>query len=1241
MISSQHSRIASGVRAGLRACLIAVAIGLLLPGSPGVAQSIFANLSGTVTDSTGAIVPSANVSVQNVATNVVRQYVTNGSGFFSATALPTGTYNVTAEAKGFEKWQGRQIVLNGGDDKTLTIPLKPGVATQTVVVSADANEIAVTDTGDKIVRIDSQELNKLSIVGRNATEILKILPGASMNSLGGTNRPAFSGGVVGINGGIGDNVGGLSGVSLNGLGGSGVSLTSDGQNTEDPGSPGNATPINPNPDMISEVTVQTSNFGADNAKGPVVVSTVSKGGSATFHGDARFHARNSVMDAEEANAKSNEATSKGSFSSGSLKIPYHYYYPGGGIGGPIVIPGTNFNKSRTKYQFHESYEYYDQLVASTSYDRDFVPTPAMLNGDFSGLTDPSYKNVSRGVLAAMPTDPGLNPDGTEKNPAFGIRRAQGCSIVKGVLSQACISPMASQIFKTAIPKATSALPNALGYNYIHGVNAPDSSYQNMLHGDINFSDSTKAYVNWSHQSEHTEQPQGLWITPGDWEVPVPGGEVSPQKTDLYTANFLHIFSRSLTVEGRFGYTHLQLPGAPKNPKQVLRSGLNFPQKGVFGSPMAPRISNGWDGGGIPNLGDWFAYYHPQFYVEKQIPSAGADVTKVIRTHTVKAGFFWEQAKNAQDSGSMQYGGVYNYPSWAGTTTGNQYADILMGIGFQSYSEGNFPPTFWNMASIGAYYGTDHWKMTRHITVDYGMRFEHYGPAIPDNKFGAAVFTPSKYQAGVAGSGISWYGLDHSVPKGGFNADLLKFAPRFGAAIDVFGNGKTVVRGGWGVFLYQVGILSSGGSSASGTPYGGISWSCGGSSDCLTWEQIDNHIGTSSGGCAAGTNCAPVVTAGQVQPVKVSSLHDTDVTVADSTNKDNPQTTTYSLNVDQQFPGKFLFEISYVGNHSDYGQVSVNRNSVPLGAMSDQATVLATCPGESGSTPADQFNTALGDDSCKQKFRPFPVYRKLNTYESAQKSQYDALQVSLQHSTGWAILNFNYTWAKSLTNNATSGAFKDWGIHEYWGVNNNDRAQVFNAAYVFELPKVGNGNRWLRGAANGWEFSGISSVQSGQQTTPILNGAQDGAHLVGSPDANVYPVLTCNPHTGLHSKQFLNPTCYALPAVNGSNGIGSGRLPYTAGPAYWNSDATIVKNTKISERQNLEFRFAAFNFLNHALTSFSSGSDGNLQLNFDKTTGKLTNATSTNPCPGPTCSAFGYADSTFGHRVLELGAKYTF
>jgi hypothetical protein len=1202
--------------------LVSGTILLVVPAS--LAQSSFANLTGTITDASGAVVPGVTVSIQNADTKVARQIKTNASGYFSATNLPAGTYNITAEAQGFEKWHATGIVLQGSDNKTINIPMKIGTANEIVEVNASSGELVITDSGEKSTSISQKELQELSLQGRNATEFLKILAGASLATNGGLNKPAYSS-VVGINGfcaGNGCNAGGLSDVVINGQGGSqqgisGLGISQDGQDTQDPGAPGSATPINPNPDMISEVKVLTSNFSAENDKGPVVVNTVTKSGGSTFHGDLRFNVRNSALNANDAFNK--EATVN------TPRPDESFYYPGFSLGGPVLIPGTGFNKSRQKVFFFDGYENYRQKLDG-GVDRAFIPTPAMLNGDFTGA-DQMFPgtNAPRPRLYTLPT----TPDNTWLGMSEGTR--PNCVITNGVMNSACIDPNAQLILKNATPSTGLVDPlTHAGFNYVQSFVAPDNSWQNTVRGDVNFTANTKVYVSWSRQRETSTMPTGLWVGASDWAVPTPTDVIGANGSDFVNATLFHMFSPTLTEESRFGYTWINFPNSLTDPKRVLRKDLGYPLTGVYNNPAVPALTS-W-GDSMPTFGPIGTDFRPNMIAVKASPSFSQNLTKVIKSHTMKFGYFFEHTYNKQDNWD-QYMGIFQYASWAGSPTGNEYADWLMGMGWGAYGEKFQPPAVNIAQNVHSFYAQDDWKLTRRITVNYGMRFDHYARPYDASGLGMATFSPSLYASALAADpnavnpGVQWHAMNHSIPLTGGTVRPLFYSPRIGAAIDVLGNGKTVIRGGWGKYRAYSSVQSRAYTDPAGTSLGSVSFGCGSNDPaCPTIEDLDSHLTT--------------VTLGH--PI----LNGNSFAATPSTNDEQPLVTSYSLTIDQKLPNKFGLEVSYVGNHTDFLQSQVNTNAVPVGAMSDQATIQAQHPAECGSS--------VTDTSCENLFRPFPAYSQVNESVTAGKAQYDSLQATLRRNVGWLTLQTNYTFSKAVgdgsqvANNGLIASLPDYGAHLMYGILPYDRAHVFSAAYVFHLPNTHMSGKFVKGLANGWQISGITQVETGAQLSAVQGGQFLNFNIsqplspidaVGTPDVPaLFPLITCNPTQGLHSHQYANPNCFA-PTPAGS--FGSPSLPYMPGPMYWNTDLTLFKNVKITERQNLELRFAAFNPLNHSLPSFQTA-DNNLHLIFDGSSNLTTNASgSSKPCPGPECGNFGYADHSFGHRVLEFGAKYSF
>lgn len=1161
---------------------------LILPGS--YAQSVFGTLTGTVTDNTGAVVPGADITVKNMASGDVRKTVSNKEGYFSVTTLPAGTYAVTAETKGFTKWERSGIVLNSSDTRTIKIDLSVAGTKELVEVTGAVSEVAVVDSGEKSALISYKELQDLSLVSRNAAEFIKLLPGATLPVVGGVgnanaaiNKANYTGETIGINGGgMSGNQGGVSAANINGQQ---VDIAQDGGHTFDPGAFGSATPVNPNSDMIAEVKVLTSNFGAENAKGPVIVNFISKSGGNTFHGEGYLYARNSAMNATDAFNKQ----------TGSPKGESSYWYPGFNIGGPILIPGTGFNKSRQKLFFFQGFEYYKQTIDG-GVMRAFAPTEDMYNGDFSKAD--TY-GIQQAMLGVIPT---IQPAPVEGWRWQAFR--PGCTITGGVLSPECIDPNARLLLKAYMPAANTDPLTNNGYNWKQNFSVPQNSYQSLTRGDWNISDNTKVFVRYNRQRETQNQPSGLWGGRGsDNMVPSPTNIIGANGSDSLSSSLTHVFSPTMTNEATFTYTKINFPNSPVDPKKLLREDMGFPYKGIYGNAMAPALVT-W-GGSFPNLGEIGHDYHPTMICYKGISSLTDNFTKVMGTHTAKLGFYWERVYNTQDNWG-QYMGAFNYGPYGGVgytgadghsyngVTGNSFADILMGVGFGGYTETALPPPGTISQNIYSFYLQDSWKLTRRLTLEYGMRFEHIGKPYDGVGYGIAIFDESKYNNDPSAldqnTGVLWHKLDPSVPLSGAKSRLFYFSPRVGMAWDVFGNANTVVRGGWGKYRAYDSVQSNYYTGPAGTAIGSVSWGCNfNDARCPVWAAVDNNATTAQFGQPLGPGLKSIA-------------------VMDPKNDELPLVTSYSLSVNQRLPWKFTAELSYVGNQGDFLNTSqpVDINAAPL------------------------FSMGLPGAGNVDDFRPRRNFQGINMSENSGKSQFDSFQASLKRTVGLLTLQGNYTWSKSMGNgNNQTGVFDDFGLHYFWGVLPQNRAQAFSLAYVLTLPKIKGGNAFVRGVANGWQISGITQVQSGANLIAMsqyFGNNLSNVNILGTSGLNVYPVLVCDPTKNLAPHQYLNGNCFQKPEVGQ---LTHGGWPYFPGPKYFNSDLSLMKNFPVNERHNIQFRFQMFNFLNHPLESFT-GNDANLKLNYGDGSNVPTNA--------PT---FGFANYKYGNRIVELAIKYQF
>jgi hypothetical protein len=1126
-------------------------------------------VTGVVSDPSNAVVTKAKVVLRDIQSGSQRETQTNSDGYFTFASVPVGTYEMTVEASGFSIGKVARIALSGGDKHNENITLQVGTTSQTVEVGASADVITPVDSGEKSSILTTKELQNFVQTGSNAAEFIKIMPGFGVAN-GTSNKANYSGETIGINGnGDAGSQSPLNGAySYNGLPGNSLDITADGAHVSDPGC-NCATPVNPNSDMISEFQVKMSNFSAENQKGPAVISSVAKSGGKDFHGSAFMYARNYALNANDAYQNA----------LGVARQENKYYYPGGTIGGPILIPGTNINKNRNKLFFFTGFEYFYQVL-DTGVLKATVPTAGMRNGDFSPA-----EVAKEGNITASGGPPGQIKD-LVKYPG-GIIPAN--AIDKNMQALMNLFPLPN-----ANPNATG------GYNYVQAQTFNQNNTQWMSRVDYSITDNTKLFVRYNMQRETQLFPVGLWWR-NTGQVPYPTPVQGKNKSDSVTASLTHVFNPTLTNEIVFGYSFIGFPNVFEDPDKVDRTKVGYGYKGLFKNGVSQIPSFGRGGGEaalIFNPGGFEAGGPSQgLYANKWMPSFSDTATKVVSTHTIKFGFFWEWIRNAQPANNNSNGNL-SVDVANPNSLGNEYADLLTGT-LNGYNETSFNRL--NDISYSTYEGfvQDSWKATRRLTLEIGLRMTHFTPWADRTGAGYSIFDYSQYNPSCTPlqyCGFVWNKRDESVPIGGFPTRKLFYQPRIGAAFDLLGKGNTVLRGGWGRYYYHSGQFTAG---------------------------LDVAAGVQTVSLGPNVDGNPLL-ARNLDTLNFSTQALSPAAV-DKTNDKQPYTDNFNVTISQRLPWSSLVEFAYVGNRSKDLPINSgagsNINLVPVGAM------LSSRNG--GVDP----NSLTAND-----FRPLKGFSDLGLATNLAYSSYNALQVTWVRQKGRYTINMNYAFGKAM--GIVNPALDSFNLANNYGVQPNNRTHIFNAAYSIELGNPVRG-KLAGGFLNGWQLSGITQIQSGPNLTGLsggnnfsfnLNGSKipgttfnvSNVALLGTPNIQLNPTLTCDPSANLGEHQFINPNCFSFPTAIGVNGPSV--LPAIYGPAFLNSDLGLFKNFTFTESRKLQFRFNGTNFLNHPLWSINGS---NLNLGFDAATGKVNTP------------LFGTVTQKQGHRIIQVAVKFYF
>jgi hypothetical protein len=780
-----------------------------------------------------------------------------------------------------------------------------------------------------------------------------------------------------------------------------------------------------------------------------------------------------------------------------------------------------------------------------------------------------------------------------------------------------------------------------GYNWQTVLQQPVNRWELRLRGDYNISDKHHLYVSWNRQDETDLNPISVWWYMAG-ALPYPSSMNAAQQSNVYSANLTSSFSPTLTNEIQYGQAKFVNPISLGNPGAVNPANVGFHMTGLFNNPYTAQLPNtvNWAGGipgySAPTFGT--GWVGGDFGKLSNAPSIADNLTKVSGTHTFKVGFYWDSNQNNQTSGGWNGApqGAVEFENYGNASTNNEYTNFATGH-ITSFSQTSAAPVANFKNHQYSFYVNDQWKVVPRLTLTLGARADHLGQWAPTSGPGLAVWNPATYNNSCttcAWTGLTWHSLDPSVPISGFPSRPFFFEPRVGFAYDLFGNGKTILRGGFGIYRYQIAYNSVSGG-AYNAPLG-----------TLNETTLSSINGVN---CCVGYNSFPQFT----PSLGAAGLGSSVTGLLQEGDDKVPTTESYNFTVSEQGPWKSLFEVSYNGNRSFdllNDNLLTNQNIVPYGTYfkPDPITGVINNPFANGFPNNDYY-----------PLHQYPGTVQLVEHNNYQN--YNAVQATWQKQTGHFTFSTNYTFSKVLgirdgssdNGQGNGNLVNPFNQADNYGVLAYDHTHIFNAAYVVNLPSPIHGNKIAAGVVNGWELSGITqwqsgpplqpltgggdlNVQYGNVTVPGVNGGSpigvSGQNWFGTNSINILPALTCDPRNGLKSGQYFNPSCFTVPAYGQQ---GDSIWPYIKGPAFFNSDLSLYKNFLIRESQKVQFRIEAFNFINHPLESFGQNGTNDITLNFkNNSTGNLASTnqnTLTNGTPL----------YSVGRRVVELALKYEF
>lgn len=1023
-------------------------------------------INGTVADHTGSAIAGARVSLTNSATGAVSETVSNSVGSFSQVGLTAGQYEIAIAHPGFNTFKETGITLESSAVYTVNAVMRLGAESTAVTVSASSAAVQTT-TAEISSTVTGEEAEALPLNGRNYQGLGSLMPGVINNSpIGALGTGGFNTTTV---------------LNINGQGQGGSLYLLDGVwNTSSTNH--NQTIIMPNADSIAEFKVMQNNYDAKyTIMGAGVVMVQTKSGSDTFHGVLWEFFRNTALDDRN-------------YFSPTVPTERQNIF-GWQVGGPVFIPHLYSRNN------HKTFFFYNQQIVklqSQSVLTGLSPTAAMRTGVFPGtIRDPDDGNA----------------------PFFG-----------NTIPVSRIVPSAVAILNAVDPLPNTTIAGASNYVNQNPAVTSQNNFEVKVDHNLNSKLRVSGEVLYERQLAHDPSAGRMGSRfATNWDA-------YDTRNHMANLQFTEILSPAMTnqvtlatskfdEDHDFAGIHLlsQVPGYSEH----------LPFSGGYLQNYIPLITLS---GGYTEFGasSCCVVPHTKFLVN----SLTDDWSWLKGKHLFSGGMtFLLGTQRTGFGGSGLLNGQFGF---SGNFTGNSVADLLLGDA-TSFSQSNNYYRKYLTYTIATPYIEDHWKVSRRLTISAGLRFL-FTPWSNAQQGYTASFDPAHFNPANApivaplgqitatptynpGNGIILNG-ENGIPRNLTSAHQIHWAPVVGFALDVFGNGRSALRGGYGVTYEE--------QPEDGCAQGCISYPL-----TTSLNLINPKFPNPTGGASA--------------PLTAPSVTGTDLK-----NEQIGRVQSYSLSWQQQIASQWFVMVGGVGNVGSH---------LPGGPIAGNLNI-----NQPGPVPGYDFNPLLNSGAYSSAyFAPYQGYTNVNYYTSWGKSSFNALLLSVRHPIGNNLyLTLAYTYSHNLSNmNSVQDMHhpdSSYGNATGTAVNT---PQVLTWSLIYTEPWLKNSKGWKQALLAGWKLSDMTSIYSGSSLTFGMSVAHNG--LASRPNATGPLVYDHKLQDWFDIKPFAQPD----PGFFGNAGVGT-----VHSPGLVNFNMALYKDFRIHERLVLQFRSEFFNVFNH-------------------------------------------------------------